>query len=62
MIIKVELDAQEWQAVVNHLARAPYSEVAGVIAKIIQQVQNSQFAVPQPPAMPARPDGQSAPS
>jgi hypothetical protein len=43
MGIRVELENAEWQAVLTLMARAPYQEVAGLIAKVIQQVQLGQL-------------------
>jgi hypothetical protein len=43
MAIRVELENAEWQAVLTLMARAPYQEVAGLIAKVIQQVQLGQL-------------------
>ena len=38
---KVELEAKDWQSILNYLARAPYSEVAPLIARISQQLAAS---------------------
>lgn len=35
---KVELEVKDWQAVLNYLSRAPYIEVAPLIARISQQL------------------------
>jgi hypothetical protein len=40
--MKVELNQQEWQAVLAILARAPYNEVAQLIQSIAQQLQPEQ--------------------
>jgi hypothetical protein len=43
MGIRVELENAEWQAVLTLMARAPYQEVAGLISKVVQQVQLGQL-------------------
>jgi hypothetical protein len=43
MAIRVELESAEWQAVLTLMARAPYQEVAGLISKVVQQVQLGQL-------------------
>jgi hypothetical protein len=44
--MKIELSEQEWQLVINVLARAPYSEVAQVIANIARQAGEARQAPP----------------
>ena len=48
--MKVELDTQGWQAVLTILARAPYAEVASLIAAIHGQLNPQDGR-----AMPAQP-------
>jgi hypothetical protein len=40
--MKVELQQNEWQAVLAILARAPFNEVAQLIQSIAQQLQPAQ--------------------
>ena len=37
--LRVELEPNDWQAVLNHLAAAPYREVAPLIARIADQLK-----------------------
>jgi len=45
--MKVEMTQQEWQAVLTVLARSPFNEVAQLIQKIAEQLQEPR--VPDTP-------------
>jgi hypothetical protein len=55
--INVTLEAQEWNAVLGLLAKAPYEVVANIITKMGQQAQNAAQNAGQPQAMLTRPNG-----
>lgn len=42
--MNIQLTPEETQFVLNTLAEKPYQQVAGLISKIVQQVQNEQAA------------------
>ena len=41
MMFRVELEAEEWSRVLNAMSNAPYREIAPLIGKMSQQLQQS---------------------